>query len=760
MVQGVGFRPVRLAAGRTARRSPGGCGTRAASSRSTRRARRTPLDAFAAAHRRRGAAARARRRRRVDARRRRRVSRGFDVEPSRRRRRGDRLVSPDAATCAACLARALRSGRPPLPLPVHQLHRLRPAVHDHRGAARTTASARRCARSRCATTCRREYEDPGDRRFHAEPVACPACGPRSRSLDGGRPTRRRPDRRIASPPTAPRAGRSSRIKGLGGFHLACDATDERRGRAPPRAQAAAGQAVRRDGGATVAAARAWFAPTRGRDRGARVVAGADRAGRRPWRGSRRPSRPGIADMGAMLPSTPLHHLLLRAVDRPARDDERQRERRADLHRERRRARRGSRGIADAFLVHDRAIVARYDDTVVRVRTGRRDRRRCCGAPGRSRPSPIDLALAGGRRRSGSGAAAARRVLPRDRHARAFLSQHIGDLDTEEAMAAYREALARYREVFRVEPELVAHDLHPDFADARGSREALGLPRGRRAAPPRARRRDDGRARAGGRRCSGLAFDGLGPRRRRDDLGRRAAACATRPSYRRVGHLRPVRAARRRRGDARSRGGWRSRTRATRACWTTRSTVLAVRRRLEAGRRAASSESGLASPLDQLGRPPVRRRRRARSASAARATYEGQPAMLLEQRARERAGDGRDRVPVARSADGLARDRHAAAVRGAASTVRGGAGRVGRRRGFHASLGGGRGSGVRASRGTGLDRVVLGGGVFQNDRFTSDAGRAVDGSGLPCVPTQRGAGRRRRDRARPGARRERDGGRRC
>ena len=196
----------------------------------------------------------------------------------------------------------------------------------------------------------------------------------------------------------------------------------------------------------------------------------------------------------MLPATPLHHLLLRAVSGPlvmtsgnASDEPICIGNDEALDR--------LSGIADAFVLHDRAIVARYDDPVVWVRP--QDERPSVARRARSfAPSSIDLAspirvptLGVGAELHGAFCLAT--------GGRAFLSQHIGDLDTEEAMAAYRSALDTYREVFRVEPELVAHDLHPDFADHAVRRRARD-PAGRRAAPSRAHRRDDGRARVGGR----------------------------------------------------------------------------------------------------------------------------------------------------------------------------------------------------------------------------------------------------------------------
>ena len=91
---------------------------------------------------------------------------------------GTALIPADVATCDDCLRELLRPGRPPLPLPVRQLHAVRAAVHDRARASRTTGRTRRWPASRCAPTAGASTRIPADRRFHAEPIACPACGPR------------------------------------------------------------------------------------------------------------------------------------------------------------------------------------------------------------------------------------------------------------------------------------------------------------------------------------------------------------------------------------------------------------------------------------------------------------------------------------------------------------------------------------------------------------------------------------------------------
>ena len=227
--------------------------------------------------------------------------------------------------------------------------------------------------------------------------------------------------------------------------------------------------------------------------------------------------------------------------------------------------------------------------------------------------------------------------------KAFLSQHVGDLDTEESMAAYREALDRFREVFRIEPEIVAHDLHPDFMTTRFA-ASLGLPtvavqhHHAHVAATMAEHGLDGEV-------LGLAFDGLGLGDDGTVWGGELLVCDA-AGYRRVGRLRQVRPARRGRGHARPGRAWRWRTHAMRACSTPRSTVSRRRPRSSTW---SSARSRRGSPRPGPARRAACSTRWPRSrACADRASFEGQPAMLLEQAVREPVGDARA-VPGRRAA---------------------------------------------------------------------------------------------------------------
>ncbi|HKN81182.1 MAG TPA: carbamoyltransferase HypF, partial [Actinomycetota bacterium] len=387
----------------------------------------------------------------------------FDVDESVVGLGGERLVSADAATCGHCLRELFDP---------HDRRFRYPFINcTDCGPRFTIIEALPYDRERTSMRafpmcpdCAREYHDPADRRFHAEPIACPACGPRLELLD-----------RLGGPMAGDPIERAARLladgwivalKGLGGFHIACDATDEsavtalrERKRRPdkPFAVMVADLDDAAERFVLNAHERTELSSSR-----APIVLVQDR-------GTLAPSvAPGHRRQGAMLPSTPLHHLLLREVARPLvmtsgnRSDE-------PICNENAEALQRLADVADAFLVHDREIVARYDDSVERVWRGRglvlrRARSRA--------PTPLPLAvevvptLGTGAELHGAFCLAAGR--------RAYLSQHIGDLTTEEAMASFGSALDRYERVFGLEPELVAHDLHPDFLSSRFAQE-LSLP---------------------------------------------------------------------------------------------------------------------------------------------------------------------------------------------------------------------------------------------------------------------------------------------
>ncbi|HEX3268669.1 MAG TPA: carbamoyltransferase HypF [Gaiellaceae bacterium] len=285
--------------------------------------------------------------------------------------------------------------------------------------------------------CRREYEDPEDRRFHAEPIACPSCGPRL-SLP------------LEEAARLLRDGAVLAVKGLGGYHLACDAASEEavsrlRLRKHREDKPFAVMTTSPDQLALLNRTEAELLCSRERP----IVLLRRRVG-----APLAPSvAPGTAWVGVLLPYTPLHHLLIhdfggalvmtsgnRSDEPIAYEDEEARQRLA--------------GIADAFLAHDRPIHRRCEDSVVRAGFAvRRSRGSVPGAIELPVAARRPLVAAGGELKSTFCVA---------RGAEAFVSPHLGDLDTELAYRAFATDLGLYLRMLGVEPEVIAHDLHPEY----------------------------------------------------------------------------------------------------------------------------------------------------------------------------------------------------------------------------------------------------------------------------------------------------------
>jgi hydrogenase maturation protein HypF len=390
---------------------------------------------------------------------------GFSIAPSREQ--GVRRVSipPELATCPDCLREVFD--------PADRRY-LYPFANCTSCGPRYTI-ARDTPYDRPATTmagfvmcpeCRREYEDPRDRRFHAQPNACPACGPQLRLLGPGAAAAGQargfvdlaePREAIPAAARALREGRIVAVKGLGGYHLACDATAS-------AAVARLRQRKHRDEKPFAVMVRD-LAEAR---RVARITSAEERlldSVERPivlvrqWQesGLAPEVAPGNPLVGLMLAYTPLHHLLLAAAGRPLvmtsgnLSDEPMAAADAD-------ALERLAGIADLFLAHDRPIENRCDDSVARVIAGQPTiLRRARGYV----PRPVRLAravlrpvLACGAQLKNSFCLAAGRE--------AWLGPHIGDLDNLEATRAFEEQVERLQRFLGIRPELVAHDLHPDY----------------------------------------------------------------------------------------------------------------------------------------------------------------------------------------------------------------------------------------------------------------------------------------------------------
>ena len=315
--------------------------------------------------------------------------------------------------------------------------------------------------------CQAEYDDPLDRRFHAQPNACPACGPQVSLGDShGHPLAGEPFS-IAADLLA--KGEIIAIKGLGGFHLAVDAANDR---AVERLRQRKGRAGKPFAimVADLTSARMLCTLT---DEGEKVLA----SPRRPILLAQRrgviPISPlvalGVNDLGLMLPYTPLHYLIFKAYPHPLVMTS------ANLSEEpicidNQEAMTRLAEIADAFLVHDREISCRADDSVVMLGQGRVQMLR------RSRgqvPMPIIVEGRGAQVLAVGGELKGSSCLLKEQYV--FLSQHLGDLKNLSALAFFKEATHHLLTIFDARPQLVVHDLHPDYLSSQWAIEESGLP---------------------------------------------------------------------------------------------------------------------------------------------------------------------------------------------------------------------------------------------------------------------------------------------
>jgi hydrogenase maturation protein HypF len=325
--------------------------------------------------------------------------------------------------------------------------------------------------------CQREYDDPNDRRFHAQPIACPVCGPRLElwSEEGKRICRDRDA--LLGAEQAIRGGKIVAVKGLGGFHLMVDARSDEavrrlrerkhREEKPLALMFPSIETVLEECVVSDFEKRLLLSPES-------PIVLLERKDNRELYGnlvstlrladSVAPSNPNL---GIMLPYTPLHHMLMADLshpvlatsgnisDEPICIDERDALKRLS-------------GIADLFLVHDRPIVRHMDDSIVRVILGRElVMRRARGYA----PLPVQLPeaviapiIAVGAHLKNTIAVAL--------GTNAFVSQHIGDLETRQSLEAFRKVVADFQSMYEVKPALVACDMHPDYFSTKEGR-AMG-----------------------------------------------------------------------------------------------------------------------------------------------------------------------------------------------------------------------------------------------------------------------------------------------
>ena len=381
-------------------------------------------------------------------------ARPFEIRESEQLGRPETPISADVATCEQCLMEVLDPSGRRYRYPFTNCTNCGPRFTITRRVPYDRPNTTMSAFEMCPA-CKSEYEDPSDRRFHAQPIACPDCGPRLRLVDAkGAAIEGEPLRTVAR---LIAGGGVVAIKGLGGYHLACDAGSE----------PAVAELRRRKGREEKPLAVMVSSPEEARA----IVRVSDQelelltSRRRPIVLLRRAEgaavalsvAPGNRYLGVMLPYTPLHHLLLQECGRPLVltsgnvSDEPIAYEDADAL-----DRLGS--IVDAFLMHDREIHVRCDDSVVRGLDGHEySIRRSRGYA----PEPLLVTPPFSRHLLAAG--------PELKHtfclglgARALISHHIGDLEMWEAMSAFLQGVEHFERTFDISPEVIAHDLHPDY----------------------------------------------------------------------------------------------------------------------------------------------------------------------------------------------------------------------------------------------------------------------------------------------------------
>jgi hydrogenase maturation protein HypF len=382
---------------------------------------------------------------------------GFRIEPSETDTGAHRLpVAPDLATCEDCLAEAADPASRRFADPFVSCARCGPRFSVLRALPFDRARTTLAAFPRCAA-CAADYDEPEDRRFHAETSTCPACGPRLALLDANGAARARGAEAIAAAARVLRAGGVVAVLGLGGFHLACDATSDaavaslrlrkRRARKPlavmVRDLAAASRLARLGDGE-----RALLASPE------RPIVLVARRSDAPLSGA---VAPGSPRLGLLLPYTALHHQLLAAAGVPLVMTSGNRAGDPLAHEVSEALVRLGK-IADAFLAHDRAIAEPCDDSVALEIAGaptwiRRARGLVPRALRLARPVPRPVLAVGGHLHNTVCLAAGDQ---------AVLSRHHGDLESPEACDAFGASIASLVSLLGVEPGLVAHDLHPRY----------------------------------------------------------------------------------------------------------------------------------------------------------------------------------------------------------------------------------------------------------------------------------------------------------
>ncbi len=380
---------------------------------------------------------------------------GFEIRESEES--GDKtvLILPDIATCSDCVREIFNPNDRRFGYPFTNCTNCGPRFSIIEALPYDRANTSMKKFTMCID-CEREYHDPRDRRFHAQPNACPRCGPQLQLWDAKGEILASEEEALSQAVEAVRAGKILALKGLGGFQLILDARNEAsvvqlrerklREEKPFAVMVPSLAAARELCRISALEERLLLSPEAPivlleREKDAHLA----------------PTiAPGNPNLGVMLPYTPLHHLLLHSLDIPVvatsgnlRDEPISIDEQDALER--------LHGIADVFLVHDRPIVRHMDDSIARIMAGRelvlRRARGYAPLPVQlKQPAPQVLAL-GAHLKNTVALSLGRNV---------FVSQHIGDLETGQAYAAFVRSAADLPRLYDAVPQLIACDIHPDY----------------------------------------------------------------------------------------------------------------------------------------------------------------------------------------------------------------------------------------------------------------------------------------------------------
>jgi hydrogenase maturation protein HypF len=390
---------------------------------------------------------------------------GFQIQESETKGAPDAFILPDLATCPDCVRELFDPRNRRYLYPFTNCTHCGPrfSIIEKLPYDRANTSMKRFV---MCDQCEREYHEPNERRFHAQPNACPNCGPRLQLWEPGGATKAEGPQALLECAAALRRGLIIAVKGVGGFQLIADARNEgtvrelrkrKRREDKPFAvmfpvlatvkHCCRVEPLEEELLVSTAAPITLVPKLNATGRSAFSIAHSV-APENPW-------------LGVILPYSPLPHLLLRRLgfpiiatsgnlsDEPICIDEHE-------------ALMRLRGIADLFLVHNRPIVRHVDDSVARVIAGREMLlRRARGYA----PLPIDIGTAccGAQPTVISVGAQQKNTVALAFNNQAFLSQHIGDLETPESLSAFQKTVADLPCLYDAKPRIIAHDLHPDYA---------------------------------------------------------------------------------------------------------------------------------------------------------------------------------------------------------------------------------------------------------------------------------------------------------